>query len=421
MSNQSKFRRRLERTETYLRDTLLPFWIERAPDPPHGFLSHFNRHGRPTGATGKTFLMQIRLVYTFAHAARAGYHRDRCLELARAGADFVLDHYWDDEHGGWYWIADREGNPTVTNKIGYGQCFAMYALGEYWLATGDPRGREAMERTFAIVSEKMADPVHGGYFEIMERDWRPTPGDRSGGDRKSLDVHMHMMEALTSVYEVTGDPEHRRSLEDVIAILLDKMLDPEQGTGLMQFAPDFTPLPAIRFEGVAWGRDEDPEEDDAFPLDTTSYGHNVELAWLLLRAADTLGIERRRHADVVARICDHCLAFGLDEEHGGVYVDGPAAKPTTNRKKQFWQQAEVQIGMLDAYSLLGDEKYWHAYENVDDFVFDHMIAWDGGGEWYGLCERDGTPLWTDLATDYKISYHTVRAMVGVTQRLRGLA
>ena len=420
MPTRDQLSRRLERTEAYLQDTLLPFWIKRAPDPAGGFLSHFDRHGEPTGATTKTFLMQIRLVYTFSHAARAGHHTDRCLELARAGADFVLDHYWDEQHGGWYWVADRDGQPTVRNKIGYGQCFAMYAMGEYWLATGDPRGREAMERTVAVVEEKMADPVHGGYLEIMERDWSPTPGPRSGGDRKSLDVHMHMMEALTTVYEVTGADEDRARLEAVIAILLDRMIDPEHGTGLMQFTPDFTPVRAIRFEGVAWGRDEDPDGEDSFPLDTTSYGHNVELGWLLLRAADALGVERRRYAPVVQRISDHCLSFGIDEAHGGVYVDGPAAAHTSNRKKQFWQQAEVMVGMLDAWSLLGDDRYWAAYENVDDFVFDHMIAWEGGGEWYGLCAQDGTPMWTDLATDYKISYHTVRAMVGVTARLRAL-
>ncbi len=73
MADARAVRDHLERTEEYLTGTLLPFWIERAPDPGHGgFLSYFDRHGRPTGETEKTFLMQARLVYIFARAARAG-------------------------------------------------------------------------------------------------------------------------------------------------------------------------------------------------------------------------------------------------------------------------------------------------------------------------------------------------------------
>ena len=32
----------------------------------------------------------------------------------------------------------------------------------------------------------------------------------------------------------------------------------------------------------------------------------------------------------------------------------PSTRPTIQTDKQFWQQAEVLIGMLDAYALFGD-------------------------------------------------------------------
>ena len=420
MAGTEELRDRLSRTETYLTDTLLPFWIERSPDrEAGGFLSYFDRQGRPTGETVKTFLMQARLLFTFAHASRAGYDRERCLELGGRAAEFLLDHYWDEEHGGWYWIADRAGQPLYTGKIGYGQCFGMYAFGEYFLASGDPRAREAMERTWQVVAERMADPQCGGYFEIMQRDWQPERPGPFGGDRKSFDVHMHMLEALTTVYEVTGQADHRQRLEDVIGILVNKMLDPTHGTGLQQFSYDFTPLPAIRFQGVAWGSDEEID-GGAMPLEITSHGHNVEFIWLLLRAADVLGVPRSDYSSVVRRICDSCVRFGLDDEHGGVYVDGPADGPPTNPNKQFWQQAEVMVGMLDAYSLLGQEDYWRGFVNVHDFVFDRMINFEGGGEWFALCDRSGAPVWDYQGHQWKISYHTVRSMVEVVARLRSL-
>ena len=307
----------LGRTESYLTDTLLPFWLDRSPDrEAGGFLTYFDRHGRATGETTKTFLMQIRMLYTMASAHRAGYGEGRCAEAAQFGAEFILKHFWDDEHEGWFWIADRHGRPIVTDKIAYGQCFAVYAFSEYFLATGDQRGRDAADRSYAAIQKHMADARHGGYLELMDRDWQPKPPGKSGGDRKSLDVHMHMMEAMTTYYEMTDHPTHRRRLAEVIDLILERMLDAESGLGYIHFTFGFQPLARIIFE-TEWGRDAEPEEGQA-PLDQTSPGHNVEFAWLLLHAADVLSRPRAEYAEVVRRICDHCIEFGLDTDCGGV-------------------------------------------------------------------------------------------------------
>lgn len=413
--------RRAARARRYLEETLLPFWIERSPDhEAGGFLTHFDALGRPGGATTKSFLSQIRLLFAFSHAVRHGYGGPRCVELARRAADFLLAHYADAEHDGWIWMADRRGRWLHDGKIGYGQCFGMYAFAEYWLATKDPRAREAMAWTYDGVARHMADTRFGGYFEIMDRRWRPLEGPRSGGDVKSFDVHMHMMEALTQVYAVSGSDTHRRRVLEVIDLILERMLAPDSRLAYMQFARDFTPIPHRQFD-VVWGKDEAPPEGDARPLDTTNYGHNVEFAWLLLHAADVLGAPRSAYADVVRPILEHCLRHGIDWEQGGVFVEGPFDGPPTRWRKQFWQHAEVMVGMLDGVLEYGDERCWRAFCNVMDFVFERLVAWEGGGEWYLLVERDGTPVWDELGTDWKICYHTVRGMVQVVARLERLA
>lgn len=420
MPDRDTLARLLERTERYLTERLLPFWMERSPDPEFGgYLTYFDRDGRPTGETTKTFLMQIRMLYTFSSAHRAGYGGGRCAELARSGAEFILEHYWDVEHDGWIWIADRAGRPTFRGKIGYGQCFALYAFSEYYLATGDPRGREAAERTYRAIGEHMADTAHGGYYEIMRPDWQPERPGRYGGDRKSLDVHMHMMEALTTFYEMTGHPSHRRRLEEIIHLLLTRTLDPDSGAGYMQFTLDWTPLRAILF-AVEWGSDLEPEDGVARPLNATSYGHNAELAWLLLRAADVLGEGRAEHARTVERIMDHCVCHGLDPVYGGVYIEGPMDGPATQCDKQFWQQAEVLVALLDAYLVLGKEAYWRGFCRTYEFVFEHMVNMEAGGEWRALLARDGSPVWDYIGHAWKISYHTVRATIQMVDRLRAL-
>jgi len=97
-------------------------------------------------------------------------------------------------------------------KILYGLSFAIYALSEYTLATGDPRGIKHATATFELVQRHCADPEYGGYFEMFERDWTRCGPGSGGGHRKTLDVHMHLMEAFTTPYECTGSAAHRRAL-----------------------------------------------------------------------------------------------------------------------------------------------------------------------------------------------------------------
>jgi mannose/cellobiose epimerase-like protein (N-acyl-D-glucosamine 2-epimerase family) len=420
LPDRNEIKQILSHLESYLSGTLLPFWLENAPDLQYGgFLSYFDRYGQPTGETTKPFLMQIRMLYTLSSTHRFGYGGGRCAELAYSGARFIADHYWDAAHDGWFWIADRGGTPTVMDKVGYGHCFGIYAFSEYFLATGDPLGKEMALRSYDAVCRHMADTRYGGYLELLDREWRPQPPGPYGGDRKSLDVHMHMMEALTSFYAMSGLPSHRRRLQESIDLILTRMLNQENGLGLIQFTYDFQPLRRIIF-ATEWGRDAHPVDQVAAPIDQTSPGHNVELAWLLLHAADTLGTARETYAPVVRRLFDHAVEFGIDPEYGGVYADTLMARPTQATEKQFWQQAEVLIGMLDAYSMFHEEKYWQAFRNVYDFVFNKMVVMPSG-EWVERVDRAGQPIDAVLGHAWKINYHTVRSMVQTIQRLRALA
>ncbi len=48
--------------EPYLKNQLLPFWLDRSIDREvGGFLSYFDRNGNPTGKTDKTLICQLRI------------------------------------------------------------------------------------------------------------------------------------------------------------------------------------------------------------------------------------------------------------------------------------------------------------------------------------------------------------------------
>ena len=131
---------------------------------------------------------------------------------------------------------------------------------------------------------------------------------------------MHLMESFT-VLQQTSDLElHRRKLAELIGIITTHMIDPETGCGRNQFDRAFHPLPAIAI-GRTWNAEREGEEPEA-PTDTTSYGHNVELAWLLRRAIDVAGMEPQTHRATLKRLLDHAVRDGLDRDWGGIYRDG---------------------------------------------------------------------------------------------------
>jgi mannose/cellobiose epimerase-like protein (N-acyl-D-glucosamine 2-epimerase family) len=246
------------------------------------------------------------------------------------------------------------------------------------------------------------------------RDWQPRPSGAYGGDRKSFDVHMHLMEAYTTLFELTRAEIHGRKLLEVIDVLWRHMFHAPTWTGISQFTLDFTPLPAIMFKTV-WGSDRD-NEGTARPMDNTSYGHNIEFLWLFLHALEVLGESPEPWREKLAALARHTITWGVDQQYGGIFVEGPNEGPAHDTQKEFWQQAESLVGLLDCYLLFGERRYWDAFIKVFDFVWTKMINHEVG-EWFALLDRDGTVRWDYLGHAWKNNYHTTRAMVQTLRRL----
>jgi mannobiose 2-epimerase len=395
----------------YTEGALLPFWIQRTVDQKQGgFITHFDEFGEDAGDDEKSLIAMTRSVFTYSQAYRHGFGGEVMKEMAAHGVRFLLDNMWDAENEGFYWMVNRAGAPTNKQKIGYGHSFAIYSLSEYTLATGDPVGLEYAEKVFDLLQKYAVDTHYGGYWEFFAEDWSLMGPGAPGGDRKTLDVHMHLMEAFTTLYEASGKEIHRRKLQESIDILIHKIMDPKTGTGIPQFWADWSVAPQIKFD-IVWGWDRFQDGGQkASAVDNTSYGHNAEFGWLLLHALKVGKIDATPYLDNIKKAFYHSMENGIDWEYGGVYVEGSHSGGPTDLEKEFWQQAEMLIGMLDAYLLTKDEKFLKAYIQVHRFVFDKMIN-RNTGEWWPLMTREGEPIWRHMAHNWKINYHNVRSMI----------
>ncbi len=403
--------------KNHLVNELLPFWTTRMKDEVNaGFITHFDKDGNDTGEDEKSLIAQARCLYTIASAHRAGYGDGEYADLARHGFDFMINKMWDPEYGGFYWMLDRKGNVKIDQKIIYGHSFAIYSLSEYTLATGDSRGHKYATKVFDLIQKYCSDTMYGGYWEMFHRNWKLCGPGSQGGDRKTLDVHMHLMEAFTNLYECTGEDVHHRKLLEVIELLNSRIIHPLHKTGIPQFFSNWTVAPQIKFD-IIWGWDRFSEAGrKGNATDNTCYGHNVEFVWLFIHALKILQLDPKPWSSLFKTILDHTVENGIDNEYGGVYIEGPHSGGVYDREKEFWQQAEVLIGLLDGIIMFDDQKYYDAYINVHRFVFNKVIN-KGVGEWYPLLSRRGEPIWDHMGHSWKINYHTVRSMIQIIKRL----
>lgn len=409
----------LEEMHHHLHRELLPFWLTHGVDEEYGgYLTYLDRNGNPTGETVKTHLCQCRMIYTYSSAHRAGLGNGRCLDIARQGVDFMLRHFWDDKNEGWFWTCERDGTPLNRSKLTYGHSFAIYCLSEYCMASQDNAALEWALKTYNVLQTRIADNFRGGYYEFMEEDFSLKRPGKYGGDRKSFDVHMHLMEAMTNLYEATRSRVHRDRTLEIVNLIFARMIHPAFGTGIAQFSFDWEPLRAILFADV-WGSDRDVDDQEGRPLDNTSFGHNVEFAWLLNHTIRILNLDRGEYLEAFRKLYDHAVQYGVDWKNGGIFCEGPNEGPARERNKEFWQQAECLVGFLDAFLLFNDRKYLDAYENIHRFVMDSVIN-HPVGEWFPLFDENNNLMWDYMGHAWKINYHTVRAAIQSCQRLETL-
>ena len=101
---------------------------------------------------------------------------------------------------------------------------------------GIPAASSYAERTFDLLQKYCADT--SGSAAISKTLKTTGPISEKGfaaGDRKSLDIHMHLLEAFTTLFQCSGREIHGRKLDEVISLILKRMINKKSGCGMNQF------------------------------------------------------------------------------------------------------------------------------------------------------------------------------------------
>jgi len=377
-------------------ESILPFWLTHGIDHEQGgFIGRARRDGARVPDAPKGLVLNARLLWTFAAVYRTR-RDDVYLRTARRAYEALDRDFRDPVHGGYYWMLDAAGKPIDDRKELYGNAFVVYALAEYHQATGDEAARQRLVDLFDCIEHHARDSRQGGYFETFSRDWTPAATSSLAhgvdGGVKTMNTHLHLLEAYTNLVHAVRDERTTGALRHLLEVFDEHIYDGRDHYCKLFFDRSWKSLKEM-----------------------TSYGHDIEAAWLLRDAAralrDARWLERTRQ--IAMEIGMAVERRGFDTDRGLLYEGTPDG--VTNREKHWWPQAETVVGYLDLYESTGDPRWLDIAVRNWRYIEKHIVD-PVHGEWFGRAAADHGP--DDLKiSEWKAPYHNGRACLEVLRRV----
>lgn len=372
-----------------LTGNILPFWMDRMADPSGGFYGRMDGEGKLRQDAEKGAILNARILWTFSSAWRI-LGDEKYGKIAERAFEYIISHFVDNKYGGTYWSLNADGTPGDTKKQFYAIAFMIYALAEYFRAGGCRAALDTAASLYRCIEEHSLDKIRGGYIEACTRNWEPIEdmrlSEKDRNDAKTMNTHLHILEAYTGLYRVWKDKALEASLKHIIELFLERITDSD-GHLILFFNED-------------WHR----------TSDCVSYGHDIEASWLLCEAVAVLGdgeIEKRV-LETSRRMADAAMeGFGMET---GMEYEYDRLEGRRNASRDWWVQAETVVGCATRYRLTGDALWKERALKEWEFIKKHIICPDG--EWYWAALPHGDCFRPDTANDragfWKCPYHNGR-------------
>lgn len=375
-------------------NNILPFWSTKMVDTENeGFFGQMNGHNQIVPKADKGGILNARILWTFSSA----YLQEKnplYLEMANRARSYIMDHFFDQEHGGTYWTISFDGKPVDTKKQIYSQAFFLYAFSEHYRASGDESSLQTAIELFRMIELRSFDTQLNGYFEAYSRDWKLLEdlrlSEKDANEKKSNNTHLHILEAYTNLYRVWKDDQLAGQLRNLVLLFTEKIVNPKTKHLELFFDEQWNPKGEI-----------------------ISYGHDIEASWLINDAARVLGDQA-----LLADVQNTCLEVA-EASCEGLQSDGSMAYEKDNsighldQDRHWWVQAESVLGFLNAYRLTNDQQWLDRALNSWKYIQNHLID-KQDGEWFWSISNEGAiNRREDKAGFWKCPYHNSRMCLEV--------
>jgi mannose/cellobiose epimerase-like protein (N-acyl-D-glucosamine 2-epimerase family) len=355
----------------------------------------------------------------FIYAMAAGFMltgEESLLQAAELGADYLRNNFrlpTDPEHALWFHALDVRTSPP-TCVLGsplpgdggaitaFDEIYVLSGPAQLYRVNGDPALRTDVERTVRMFDRYFRDPQHGGFFSHLD----PVsldPRSAALGDNRARknwnSIGDHAPAYLFNLWLATGEERWAGRLEEVFDLVVRHCPDFEHSPLVLErFHEDWTP-------DTTWG----------WQQDRGIVGHNLKIAWNLVRAG--LLLPRPGYRELAERIAAVLPGIGLDQQRGGWFdvverhrrPGEPFHRFVWHNRKYWWQQEQAILAFLLLAGVHDDSASLRlARESIafyNAFFLDH-----DDGEIFIDVEANGSPVLRGeerfKCNHYKAGYHS---------------
>ncbi|MDR0829207.1 MAG: AGE family epimerase/isomerase [Prevotellaceae bacterium] len=376
---------------------ILPFWQKMVDTKNGGFYGQMTGENVLMPNAEKGGILNARILWSFS-SAYLELKNSEYLKTAKIAKIYILKNFFDNEFGGTFWSLNADGSPADTKKQIYSQAFFIYALVEYYRATGDKICLDKAIELFYLIEKHSFDTAQNGYLEAYSRDWQLLEdlrlSDKDANEKKTMNTHLHILEAYTNLYRVWKNEHLAAQLKNLIEIFTDKIINPKTHHLDLFFDENWTCKSTV-----------------------ISYGHDIECSWLLLEAAEVLGdkllINSVKQISVQMATA---AAEGLLPE-GGLITEKNYDTGQVDNYRDWWSQAEAVVGFTNAYQLTKDEQFAQKAGDVWAFISDKIIDRENGEWHWGVDANGNIDTANDKAGFWKCPYHNSRMCLEMIRRM----
>jgi mannobiose 2-epimerase len=381
---------------------ILPFWLKYSVDKERGgFYGSVDNEGYAIPQAPKALILNTRILWSFSAAYSAlGY--SEYLKIADRAYSYIRDYFIDTDFGGAYWMLDFQGKPLEDKKKVYGHAFLIYALTEYYRATGKHKSLDLAIELFNIIEKFFFDQENGGYFEAMRRDWTLTDDQRLSAidlnEKKSMNANLHILEAYTNLLRVWSNSRLKKQLIALLKDFQTHIINSKTGHYRLFFNEFWEPK-------SHW----------------ISLGHDIEGSWLIWEASEVLDnpVLKSEIRNLAIQQASAVYERGLNPDGSLIYEIHSNGQH--DLEKIWWTHAEAMVGFLNTYQLSGDLKFYRAMLGVWNFVRENLID-SRNGEWFYKSTENGQVASNEFKiSEWKGPYHNSRACLEIARRLDRLS
>ena len=331
-------------------------------------------------------IMHLKSLWFFSRAFQA--FKDPSLKaMADHLYTYVTQKMIDPMYGGFYYTLRFDGYPIDLTKHARTSALGLYAFTAYFEISKDYSVLKHAYECFNTLEVRCRREL--GYHEQFDALFCPMPNTKMcevTTSTRHVKTMLHILEAYTDFYFCVKTKEVKEALDNIYSIVKYRVFDEMAGS----------------FD-VFMDNDLDTE------YDVIDAGVNMQGSWALTSAAIALGTFVKEDVAVIRKLVDKAL----EECYDGTAVGYRKYAKKTDTDRLSWVQAESIIGLLNVYSLTKQDSYLEKAKNIWHYAKNNLVV---NGGWYWGKTKAGKLLDKPLASDTRGPYHEGRMFLEILRR-----